>query len=131
MIEWQYFLPGYGFFKLAYDLGEDVDEGEISQFNAAALMSGSALGNTLAMVHSVHNAERMGQASWWTIQTVKRMRTVFYSAPVAALASVPATLALANYAVIESAPQEQQRGMWQMFSSGLTGTFGIGSGLNL
>lgn len=44
---------------------------------------------------------------------------------------VPATLAAANVAVIQKAPKEQRKGMWQMFSSGLTGTFGIGSGLNL
>jgi hypothetical protein len=44
---------------------------------------------------------------------------------------VPATLAAANFAVIESAPREQRKGRYQMFSSGLTGTFGIGSGLNL
>lgn len=37
----------------------------------------------------------------------------------------------ANEFVIERAPEEQQAGMWQMFSSALTGTFGIGSGLNL
>jgi len=40
-------------------------------------------------------------------------------------------LAYANFKAIESAPEEEQRGLWQMFSSGLTGTFGIGSGLDL
>ncbi len=33
--------------------------------------------------------------------------------------------------VIEDESQSDQRGLWQMFSSGLTGTVGIGSGLNL
>ena len=33
--------------------------------------------------------------------------------------------------VVQNAPEEERRGLWQMFSSGLTGTFGIGSGLNL
>jgi len=33
--------------------------------------------------------------------------------------------------VIEDESQSDQRGLWQMFSSGLTGTFGIGSGLKL
>jgi len=39
---------------------------------------------------------------------------------------VPVGLAAANVAVIESAPAEQQPGLWQTFSSGLTGTVGIG-----
>jgi hypothetical protein len=51
--------------------------------------------------------------------------------PTIAIASIPITLAGANMAVIEAAPEEQQKGLWQMFSSALTGTFGIGSGLNL
>ena len=33
--------------------------------------------------------------------------------------------------VIQNAPEHERSGLWQMFSSGLTGTFGIGSGLNL
>ncbi|AXF52682.1 MAG: hypothetical protein [Circular genetic element sp.] len=36
----------------------------------------------------------------------------------------PVALAAANYAVIESAPEEEQRGLWMMFASALTGTFG-------
>lgn len=40
----------------------------------------------------------------------------------------PLLLADMNRMVIEDAPEEQQRGLWQMFISGLTGTFGIGSG---
>ena len=37
---------------------------------------------------------------------------------------VPIVLAAANVAVIESAPEEEQRGLWRMFSSALTGTWG-------
>jgi len=44
---------------------------------------------------------------------------------------VPVVLAGANVAVIRNAPQERQRGMWQMFASGLTGTFGVGSAVQL
>jgi len=33
--------------------------------------------------------------------------------------------------VISKEPEHEQRSLWQVFSSGLTGTFGIGSGLNL
>jgi hypothetical protein len=43
--------------------------------------------------------------------------------PVLPLAA-PAALAVANFAAIESAPEEKQRGLYQMFSSALTGTFG-------
>jgi hypothetical protein len=43
----------------------------------------------------------------------------------------PVALAVANIHVITRAPEEQQRGMWQMFASGLTGTFGVGSAVQL
>ncbi len=57
---------------------------------------------------------------------------VFYGAGGAVLfAGPPVLLAGANFAVIEAAPEEQQKGLLQMFSSGITGTFGIGSGLQL
>jgi hypothetical protein len=45
----------------------------------------------------------------------------------AVLAGVPTALYFANEAVIESAPEEEQAGYWQMFSQALTGTgFGVG-----
>jgi len=47
----------------------------------------------------------------------------FVEGPALPLA-VPVALAVANVAVIESAPEEEQRGLWLMFSSALTGTFG-------
>jgi hypothetical protein len=43
----------------------------------------------------------------------------------------PVALAAANFEVIERAPEERQRGLWQMFASGLTGTVGIGSGASI
>jgi len=43
----------------------------------------------------------------------------------------PFALAAANLALIHNAPKSKQRGMAQTYSSGLTGTFGIGSSLNL
>ena len=33
--------------------------------------------------------------------------------------------------IIQKSPEHERSGLWQMFSSGLTGTFGIGSGLNM
>lgn len=38
--------------------------------------------------------------------------------------ATPVVLAEANRVVIESAPEEEQAGLWRMFSSALTGTFG-------
>jgi hypothetical protein len=45
-------------------------------------------------------------------------------APPIAFVGVPVVLAAANMSVIEDAPEEKQRGLWLMFSSALTGTFG-------
>jgi len=56
-----------------------------------------------------------------------RIITFGYVAPLL----TPVVLAGANVAVIRNAPVERQRGMWQMFASGLTGTFGVGSGVKL
>ena len=54
-------------------------------------------------------------------------RVAAASAAPAVLAGVPTALYLANEAVIESAPEEEQSGLWQMFSQALTGTgFGVG-----
>lgn len=50
-----------------------------------------------------------------------------YTAPVWA----PVLLAVANTEVIRRMPEEKQRGGWQMFASALTGTFGIGSAVQL
>jgi len=44
---------------------------------------------------------------------------------------IPGVLAAANSAVISKLPEEQQRGAWQMFASALTGTFGVGSAVQL
>ena len=42
-----------------------------------------------------------------------------------------AVITSAYGSVIANEPEHEQRSLWQVFSSGLTGTFGIGSGLNL
>ena len=49
---------------------------------------------------------------------------VYVAAGSLAYVGVPIVLASANFAIIETAPEEEQRGLWQMFSSALTGTFG-------
>lgn len=125
MIEWTHFIPGVGFYFAAGSTLEAVDQGELSP-----VMGGVYLGSIAAAetIHAVHTGSSFAYAH------VKRLQAAWWIAshsPQIAIASAPLALAAANVAVIESAPVEQQRGMWQMFSSGLTGTFGIGSGLNL
>jgi hypothetical protein len=104
-----------------------MDSVESGQMSAAA--GGGYLGSLYAAttLHTVHMAEKTGRVSPFAISAVRRLQ----STPSVALAAVPITLAGANYVVIENAPVEEQKGLWQMFASGLTGTFGIGSGLNL
>ena len=51
---------------------------------------------------------------------------VYYGLGAATFVGVPVTIAAANFAVIEAAPEEQRSGLYQMFSSALTGTFGGG-----
>jgi len=54
------------------------------------------------------------------------------AAGVAGATIVGATLITESYdEIIEDATPSEQRSLWQVFASGLTGTFGIGSGLNL
>jgi len=49
---------------------------------------------------------------------------VYYGIGAATFVGVPVTIAAANFAVIESAPEEERSGLYQMFASALTGTFG-------
>jgi len=75
----------------------------------------------------------MTKKALWEKGIVPAFRIATSSSTVggAALAVPFTVLAEANRSVIEDSPEEEQKGLWQMFSSGLTGTFGIGSGLNL
>ena len=131
MINWTHFIPGIGFLLAVDETLERVEEGEMTP-----VMGGAYIGTLgFAMTwHSIHFAQMSGQVSPFAIAHVKRLQASWWIAthsPQIAIASAPIALAAANFSVIESAPEEEQRGMWQMFSSGLTGTFGIGSGLNL
>lgn len=124
MIELTHVIPVYGHWKAYKDTSEAVQSGQISP-----LSGGSYLGTLYAAttLHQIHMAEKSGRISHFAVAAVSRVQ----AAPVMALAAVPIALAGANYQVIESAPEEEQKGLWQMFASGLTGTFGVGSGLNL
>jgi hypothetical protein len=131
VIDWTHLIPGIGFFVAVDETFEAVDKGEMSPY-----MGGAYLG-TLAFVetaHGIHAAQVSGRVSPFAIGHVKRMQFAWWTAthsPQIAIAAAPFALAAANVALIEDAPEEEQQGMWQMFASGLTGTFGIGSGLKL
>ncbi len=124
MIGFDHFIPVYGSWKAFRDTKEAYERGEIS-----ALAGGTYLGSKAAVetIHAVHAAHKTGKVSYFTTTAVSRMM----AAPMVGVAAIPVTLAGANMVLIESAPEEEQQGMWHTFVSGLTGTFGIGSGLNL
>ena len=122
MIDPMHFIPGVGYIKATFELTEMYEEGEINAFQYYGYMSSLATINSLHVIHTAaHSQSPFGLAA------VNKLRMM----PVAAIAAVPIILAGANVEVIQRAPEEQQKGLWQMFSSALTGTFGIGSGLSL
>ena len=117
-----HFIPVVGYMKAAHDMTNLYEDGQISAFQYYGYMSSLAAVNSLHVIHTAHTSQ-----SGFGLGAVRKLQMM----PAVALASVPVTLAGANFEVIQRAPEEQQKGLWQMFSSGLTGTFGIGSGLNL
>ena len=145
-MNWQHFLPIIGGPIALSDYLADYQEGEIELWQLAGLTGG------LVAIHlwETHHVLRiamltplesnyilargmMTKKALWEkgIVPAYRIATSASTAGAAALAVPFTVLAEANRSVIEDAPEEEQKGLWQMFSSGLTGTFGIGSGLNL
>ena len=122
MIDPLHFVPAIGYLKAAKDMTEMYEDGEITAFQYYGYMSSLATVNSLHVIHTAAHSQ-----SGFGLAAVRKLQMI----PTAAVASVPITLAGANMAMIEASPEEQQKGLWQMFSSGLTGTFGIGSGLDL
>lgn len=78
---------------------------------------------------SPHNATWLsgGEAFSTAAQIFTSSSWAAPAAGAAALAAVPTALYVANKAVIESAPEEQQQSLWQVFAQALTGT-GPGTG---
>lgn len=122
MMDPVHFVPGIGYLKATHDMTEMYEDGEINAFQYYGYMSALATVNSLHVIHTAAHSQ-----SGFGLAAVRKLQMI----PTVAFASVPIILAGANFEVIERAPEEQQKGLWQMFSSGLTGTFGIGSGLNL
>jgi len=117
-----HFIPVFGYLKAAHDMTNLYEDGQISAFQYYGYMTSLAAVNSLHVIHTAHTSQ-----SGFGLSAVTKLQMM----PAVALASVPITLAGANIEVIQRAPEEQQKGLWQMFSSGLTGTFGIGSGIDL
>jgi len=124
MIDITHAIPVYGQWKAYNDTMEALEDGDITPFAGAAYLGSLYAATTL---HQIHMAEKSGRVSQFAISAVSRVQ----AAPMIALAAVPITLAGANFQSIENAPEEERKGLWQMFASGLTGTFGVGSGLNI
>ena len=145
-MNWQHFLPIIGGPIAFSDYLADYQEGEIELWQLTGL-TGGLVGIHLWETHHVLRIASltplesnyllargmMTKKALWEKGIVPAFRFATSSSTVAAAAlAVPFTvLAEANRSVIEDSPEEEQKGLWQMFSSGLTGTFGIGSGLNL
>jgi len=107
------FIPIYGNYmtiKSVYE--EEGSERPFSHRAAEAISAGAVSG----IIFGAGVTHIPGRASVGIVRAL-------VETPVAPLA-VPVALALANIAAIESAPEEKQRGLWMMFLSALTGTFG-------
>ncbi len=115
-------VPYYGYFRALDEKTEQYESGDITAWQYYGYMSGLSTVSSWHIIHTAAHSE-----SGFGLAAVNKLRAI----PFVAFAAVPITLAGANQAVIEAAPQEQQKGLWQMFSSALTGTFGIGSALDL
>jgi len=119
---------------------------EIASWQLAGIVGGSVFIHLWEMHHLIKIANLTPHTSNYLLARGMMTKKALWEkaiVPAFRVATAPSTVAAAvlaaptvigyqaNKAVIESAPEHEQRGMWQMFSSGLTGTFGIGSGLNL
>jgi len=120
-MNWEMLVPIYGTYHSIDEITTDHEEGKIS-FGEAAFAA-SVAGATTASVGAAYS-----QAIGYNVMTAsaayRNYQITVGAVRVAPLALPFVALATANQAVIESAPEEEQRGLWLMFSSALTGTFG-------
>jgi len=107
------FIPIYGNYHTMKGMfSEQESERPFTERASEAIAAGAISGT----VFGAGVTYLPGRASVGLVQS-------FVEAPVLLLA-LPVALAIANVAAIEAAPEEEQRGLWLMFSSALTGTFG-------
>lgn len=119
--EMEYHIPVYGQYKF-YQMTET------KEFESRPLLEQIGV----VSLHSATTAAGMiilDQARGGGAREFASLRHAFH--PAVVLGSMFGMIAQANFSLIRRAPEEMQQGMWQMFSSGLTGTFGIGNALNL
>jgi len=118
------YIPVYGnYMTMKQMVSEEESDRPFLERAGEAIAAGAVSGMSFGVTTNL----MPGKASISLMQTTARVLT---SAPAVAPLALPVVLAAANFAVIESAPEEEQRGLWQMYSSALTGTFGGGfSGL--
>ena len=114
------YIPVYGnYLTMKHMVSEEEAERPFYSRAADAIMSGMVSGVMFGASTNV----LPGRASVGLLQVTSKVLT---TAPAVAPLAIPVVLAAANFAVIESAPEEERRGLWQMYSSALTGTFGGG-----
>lgn len=145
-MNWTHFLPVIGGPIAIQEALYDYHDDEIAAWQLSGIVGGSVFIHLWEMHHLIkissltpHTTNyllargMMTKKALWEKALVPSFKFATAPGTAAAIAlAVPTVIGYqANKAVIESAPEEEQRGLWQMFSSGLTGTFGIGSGLNL
>lgn len=117
-MNYELYIPIYGnYLQVERLLSEEEESRPFPERALDAVFSGSVSGIIFGI--SVQIAPSPTNV-WVAQQMVRGLSAIPTVAPLA----VPAVLAAANFAVIESAPEEQRPGLYQMFSSGLTGTWG-------
>ena len=112
------YITIYGnFMTMKHLVSEEEAARPFSERAAEAIGAGSVSGALFGVSLHMFPGRGSVRAAQLMVQTVA-------ATPAIAVMSVPVALASANFSVIESAPEEEQRGLWQMFSSALTGTWG-------
>ena len=120
-MNWEMLVPIYGTYHTTDEILSDYDEGEISFVEAAS--AAIVAGATTAFVGAAYT-QIIGYNVVTASAAYRNYQVTMAAGRVAPLAVPFVILAAANQAVIESAPEEERPGLWRMFSSALTGTFG-------
>lgn len=124
-VDYMDFIPYFGVYHGINKIVEGYESGDMTFEEAASqvFVTGAVGGLTIG-VSIVHFPS---PGSVLALRAATRLTAA--AVPSVAFAAIPVGLAMSNVSVIRKAPEEEQRGLWQMFSSALTGTFGIGSGI--
>ncbi len=125
-MNWEMFVPVYGTYHTISDIQEDVEQDEMSFIEAcsAAVLAGA----TTAAIGAGYT-QILGYNVLTASAAYRNYQVAVGGARLAPLAVPFVVLAAANQAVIRSAPEEQQQGLWKMFSSALgEASFGLPSG---